>query len=359
MKNSFDENSTNADKYEYGVDQSSNNNNQHQIVPRQNSSRKGWGGIASNKKSKATKRVYESQQCEQLTATAVIRSSHRTLDGQNYPAIIVSKKNKKNGLSEQDSEELQEASDYFGVSDEEDGEETTDGLQELDRATVRLDGIEVYAIVSALTCATSISCFDNFEPTPMDAILNERAIFTLLSELFYYASGALGMMSGLHATLIFSLVTMYGRTALGINRDDAFNEFFGNTGAARFNGFMSFKLSLYCFMTQLCFLIGKKFVFTPLRPLVLAGTLYLAYKKVYVESEAVLAAAGVIYSTPPTPTAPQVTIPEPGNLRASLIEQKRRGSKKSSCSLSTRNFGVDTSSNRMSFISSDSKTNDE
>lgn len=229
--------------------------------------------------------------------------------------------------------------------DNNDSEEEDLG-QELDRATVRLDGIEVYAIVSALTCATSISCFDNFDPTPLDVVINEYAVFTFIADMCYYVSGALGMMTGLHATLIFSLVTMYGRTALGIDRDDAFNIFFGNTGAARFSGFKSFKLSLYCFMTQLTFLIEKKFVFTPLRPIVLLGTGYLAYNHMYKDSESVLAAAGVIYSTPPTPVVPKkvarVSVATFGS--AAGGPPKRRSSVKSNrFSLSTRNFGVDTS----------------
>ena len=240
------------------------------------------------------------------------------------------------------------------VTVQDDDESSADGLQELDRATVRLDGIEVYAIVSALTCATSISCFDNFEPTSIDIIMEEYAVFTFLADLCYFGSAALGMMTGLHATLIFSLVTMYGRTALGINRDDAFNQFFSNTGGARFSGFKSFKLSLYCFMTQLSFLIQKKFVFTPLRPLVLLITGYLAYNHMYKDSEAVLAAASVIYSAPPPPVEPSKTSGT-GTRVSSIIStrsggtiagrRRRSGAKKRSCSLSisTRNFGVDKS----------------
>lgn len=240
-----------------------------------------------------------------------------------------------------------EEDDYLN-DDIDDDMDSTDGLQELDRACVRLDGIEVYAIVSALTCATSISCFDNYDPTPLGVILKERAAFTLISELLYYVSGALGMMTGLHATLIFSLVTMYGRTALGINRDDAFNEFFSNTGPARFNGFRSFKYSLYCFMTQLCFLIGNKFFFEPLRPLVLLGTLCLAFKYLYVDSESVLLAAGVIYSAPPPPPPPEEDTEPAFDRRSSLTQMKRRASigssmKNKSFSLSTRAFGVDKS----------------
>lgn len=241
--------------------------------------------------------------------------------------------------------------------DEEDSSEDDD-QQGLDRACVRLDGIEVYAIVSALTCATAISCFDNYDPTPLDVIVRERAVFTLLAEMFYYLSGALGMMTGLHATLIFSLVTMYGRTALGIDRDDAFNDFFANTGPARFNGFWSFKLSLYCFMTQLSFLIARKFFFQPLRPLVLLATGYLAYMNLYCDAEDVLSAAGVIYSTPAVEAEPapaEDEVEDPKDRRAALMKMKmgsRRGSmRKGGSSLSTRNFGIDTSgSRRSSFV---------
>ena len=235
--------------------------------------------------------------------------------------------------------------------DDDDATGSTDGMQALDRACVRLDGIEVYAIVSALTCATAINCFDNYQPTPLSVIVQERAVFTLLSEMFYYLSGALGMMTGLHATLIFSLVTMYGRTALGIDRDDAFNDFFSNTGPPRFNGFWSFKLSLYCFMTQLSFLISQKFFFEPLRPLVLLATGYFSYSNLYCDAEDVLRAAGVIFSQP-APPPPELEEEEPEDRRASMMKLKRRASmKKTGHSLSTRNFGIDTSgSRRSSFV---------
>jgi len=234
--------------------------------------------------------------------------------------------------------------------DDEDDDESSNGLQELDRACVRLDGIEVYAIVSALTCATSISCFDNYDPTPINVILRERAVFTVLAELFYYVTGAVGMITGLHATLIFSLVTMYGRTAVGIDRDDAFNSFFANTGPQRFHGFRSFKLSLYCFMTQLTFLIGRKFFFEPLRPLVLMLTGYMAYTLIYLDSEQVQSAATVIF-TNPEPKKDEKE--DQQDRRQSLINMKNRRSsvKNKSFSISTRNFGIDTSSRqRSSFI---------
>jgi len=302
-----------------------------------------WGSIAKQKGAKYNRNSSLTLATDRTTGTNIVYqndemnkfSSDNNNDDDNY--------------FDSDNLKLHFSGSHNDDTDADDGnkseeecvdEETIDG-QELDRATVRLDGIEVYAIVSALTCATSISCFDNFDPTPIDVILKEYAVFTFLADLCYYASGALGMMTGLHATLIFSLVTMYGRTALGIDRDDAFNDFFGSTGGARFNGFKSFKISLYSFIIQLTFLIEKKFVFTPLRPLVLLGTGYLAYNHMYKDSEAVLMAAGVIYSAPKPPVvegekSESVSINGTGS-----VPKRRSSMKQHRVSLSTRNFGID------------------
>mmetsp|Transcript_9073 Transcript_9073/g.18838 ORF Transcript_9073/g.18838 Transcript_9073/m.18838 type:complete len:391 (+) Transcript_9073:97-1269(+) len=343
----YSSDSSGVDKYEYGIDYPASN------------------GTSRKKKSKGRWSLGEnlSSQKEKILG----HRSSRSLGDAEVKGRLIS-------LLESSSFQGSEEDDYFedtelierkfasstiASSDEgteeddhdDDQTESTDNMQALDRACVRLDGIEVYAIVSALTCATAINCFDNYNPTPLSVIVQERAVFTLLSEMFYYLSGALGMMTGLHATLIFSLVTMYGRTALGIDRDDAFNDFFANTGPARFNGFWSFKLSLYCFMTQLSFLIGQKFFFEPLRPLVLLATGYLAYTNLYCDAEDVLRAAGVIYSTPAPPEEEEEKEDvDPVDRRLSMMKLKRRGSmKKAGNSLSTRNFGIDTSSRRSSF----------
>jgi hypothetical protein len=107
--------------------------------------------------------------------------------------------------------------------DKESEEESKDCLN-VDRATVRLDGLEVYAVVSALTVATAIACFDLYGSGSHGDI---TTIFTtsditwqnfvplILNTIFLAVSG-LGIIAGLHATLVFSLMTMYGRTAVGV-----------------------------------------------------------------------------------------------------------------------------------------------
>jgi len=107
-------------------------------------------------------------------------------------------------------------------------------------------------------------------------------------------------------------------------------------------------------MTQLTFLIARKFFFEPLRPLVLLFTAYLSYDWLYFDSESVLTAAQVIYATPEAPTEEEEDEEEemidPKNRRASMMQMKKRVSsaKNKSFSLSTRTFGVDTTSQRRS-----------
>jgi hypothetical protein len=97
-------------------------------------------------------------------------------------------------------------------------------LLNVDRATVRLDGLEVYAVVSALTVATAIACFDlygsgsNVDMTTIfiaKDITWENITPLVLNTIFLAVSGV-GIIAGLHATLVFSLMTMYGRTAVGV-----------------------------------------------------------------------------------------------------------------------------------------------
>mmetsp|Transcript_20786 Transcript_20786/g.51547 ORF Transcript_20786/g.51547 Transcript_20786/m.51547 type:complete len:388 (+) Transcript_20786:238-1401(+) len=344
----YSSDSSGVEKYEYGIDYTSNNG-----TTRKKTSRGRWslGENLPTRKGKVLPRSSRSLGDAEVKGRLISLLESGSFQGSEEEDYFEDTKHIERKFASSTIASSDEGTEEDHLDDNQ--TESTDGMQALDRACVRLDGIEVYAIVSALTCATAINCFDNYNPTPLSVIVQERAVFTLLSEMFYYLSGALGMMTGLHATLIFSLVTMYGRTALGIDRDDAFNDFFANTGPARFNGFWSFKLSLYCFMTQLSFLIAQKFFFEPLRPLVLLATGYLSYTNLYCDAEDVLRAAGVIYSTPAPPEEEEEEKKEevdPGDRRASMMKLKRRGSmKKASNSLSTRNFGIDTSSRRSSF----------
>lgn len=188
---------------------------------------------------------------------------------------------------------------------EEDDNVVSKDLLSVDRATVRLDGLEVYAVVSALTVATSIACFEVYgggdnagkDTTPFnhmlgtDQITRKNILGILLNTFFLAVSGG-GIIAGLHATLVFSLMTMYGRTAVGVSHDEAFVEFFVQTGRVRYRGFHTFRLSLYCFLIQVLFTITSKA--SPfLRPTIVVISIYAMFW-VYKDTQSVIDKASTI-----------------------------------------------------------------
>lgn len=109
-----------------------------------------------------------------------------------------------------------------------------------DRKQVRLDGLEVYAVVSALTAGTLVEVFDSYSPGDIAELFMGGRYLEALMAGVYIATGTIGIVCGLHCIFVFSLVTMYGRTALGMKRDEALDVFFGNTGLQRIHGFRTF-----------------------------------------------------------------------------------------------------------------------
>ena len=135
---------------------------------------------------------------------------------------------------QEDQKTLTEELRYLSESKDDDKEEE-DNDSSMERNTVRLDGIEVYAVVSALTVASSIACLDTFSGNRSSDFEFHQEIDKILSTtegIAFSISIAVGILTGLHATLVFSLATMYGRTAVGLGRDDAFHDFFQNTRTA-------------------------------------------------------------------------------------------------------------------------------
>ena len=80
----------------------------------------------------------------------------------------------------------------------------------------------------------------------------------ITSDCICLAACATGMFTGLHATLVFSLMTVYGRTAVGCGWDESFRQFFQATEQVRFRGFRSFRVSLYTFLVQILFIIVSR-----------------------------------------------------------------------------------------------------
>lgn len=171
-------------------------------------------------------------------------------------------------------------------------EEKEDG-NNLERTTVRIDGLEVYAVVSALTSATSIQCFEAFNVAGFMTLWQNEQYMELACDVVFFIAGTTGIVAGLHATLIFSLMTMYSRTAIGMHRDDVLDAFFQRTAMQRYRGFHTFLHSMYAFLVQVTFLITSKcpnevkmftFLFTSL-------AIYMVYR----DTQRIISAASMIF----------------------------------------------------------------
>ncbi len=165
--------------------------------------------------------------------------------------------------------------------------------QNFERCTVRLDGIEVYAVVSALTVASSIACLDTYGDL---ASGSNVGILIFMFDTTFTLSNIVGILTGLHATLVFSMVTMYGRTAIGLGRDLAFRDFFRQTGQQRYKAFKTFLISLYSFIIQCILTIAKRRI--PFGPIVQLIFIVLAGYFVHLiiaETNFVVEKAGVIF----------------------------------------------------------------
>mmetsp|Transcript_37099 Transcript_37099/g.81254 ORF Transcript_37099/g.81254 Transcript_37099/m.81254 type:complete len:456 (-) Transcript_37099:88-1455(-) len=189
-----------------------------------------------------------------------------------------------------------------------DTESNLDPLEGFDRKQVRLDGLEVYAVVSAVTAGTLVSVFDSYHPGDIvDLFTSGRYLEVLMSALFLI-TGSGGIVCGLHCIFVFSLITMYGRTALGMERDDALEIFFAGTGLQRFHGFKTFVGSLYALMCELVVVITSKISSNPwLHLAALAVTTRLMYY-VYNDTQIIMEKAGVIFAPPSQaiPPSPKV-----------------------------------------------------
>jgi len=167
---------------------------------------------------------------------------------------------------------------------------------DLERVAIRLDGVEVYAVVSALTLATAVASFEMIDTSTWDIHWAQRNVYKLLIIVFNLLCGSIGIGAGLHSVIVFSLSLMYGRTAIGLSHDDAYDEFFSRTALQRVRGFKSFLISMYSFMVQMMILIESRCPFI-LRIFVLGFTAYLLHQ-IHGDTQAIIKGAECIFLPP-------------------------------------------------------------
>ena len=127
------------------------------------------------------------------------------------------------------------------------GNSAASGL-DIDREVIRLDSFDNYVLVSALISTCSLSTLVFFQPIddPMMELEFPQNGLCLLTQL----TAVVGTMSSTLATVIFALEELYGRSAIGMTRDESYQRFLDKTEGTRNVGFKAFSASVVIFALQ-------------------------------------------------------------------------------------------------------------
>jgi hypothetical protein len=118
----------------------------------------------------------------------------------------------------------------------------TAGVFDIGRVKMRLEGFQAYGTICALLMNACLQLFSPVRhPKEEDTPFNKRAfdVFTLcvIASVLY----------GSYTTIVFTMISLYSKQALGRGLDPSFLEFYEATQVFRDSGFRSFLYSLVSF----------------------------------------------------------------------------------------------------------------
>jgi len=116
---------------------------------------------------------------------------------------------------------------------------------DLGRTKLRLEGLHQYGVVTALLMNAALRLFSS---TPKklenDGSIDDKA------KIFFTASVATTVVFSAYTVIVFSLLGLYSKRALGLGMDVAYLEFFEATTMIRESGFSAFILALVSFKSS-------------------------------------------------------------------------------------------------------------
>jgi hypothetical protein len=118
---------------------------------------------------------------------------------------------------------------------------------DLARTSIRLESLNSYAIITALLLNATLKLYTM---TPKQTDSSHHKLENIARVIFVLSAG-LSMICGAYTTVVFSLLGLYSKTALGLGRDQAFLQFVAATAQGRQRGFNSFLTALLSF--EVCF----------------------------------------------------------------------------------------------------------
>ena len=176
-------------------------------------------------------------------------------------------------------------------------EETLGELEPLERQELRLGGFEPYILVSVLTAQASFEEISDIEIS-WDKIFKTSSFLDLSGESWYsigiLLSAAGATITGIYATVVFSLTILYGKTALGMDRDDDYYSFMDGTGLQRFRAFQAFTYSLFLFSISVLLEVTMRCPEIARLPVAAASAAFLYFGKT--EYDAIMKAAAPMFA---------------------------------------------------------------
>jgi hypothetical protein len=125
------------------------------------------------------------------------------------------------------------------------GEAALQGF-DLGRTQIRLESISSYGVITALLLNAALQLYSS---TPKR--LEKGQSMENYTKIVFVLSVGLSIICGTYTTVVFSLMGLYSKTALGLGKDAAFLEFFEATIHIRQRAFHSFLIALLSF--EVCF----------------------------------------------------------------------------------------------------------
>jgi hypothetical protein len=123
----------------------------------------------------------------------------------------------------------------------------------LDRTKIRLEGLGSYGVVSAVLMGATLALFGSTN-TDLSEDKNQGILNAI--KIVFTISAIISVIAGAYTTVVFSLLGLYAKTALGMGLDARFMEFFAATEPYRKCAFWTFLLSLFtfetCFVSKVC-----------------------------------------------------------------------------------------------------------
>jgi len=123
---------------------------------------------------------------------------------------------------------------------------------DISRVRMRLEGLMAYATLCALLANGCLRLYSAVKLPKREQEMADKTKRTAYDAFYLFI--VISILSGSYTTVVFTLLALYSKTALGRGYDAQFLEFWAATAGLRESGFEAFLYSLVCF--ELAFILS-------------------------------------------------------------------------------------------------------